>query len=314
MGRPSCNGFTHGAGDLHRRGAGCRPRYAIVAALGVLGLGGGCFMPREAGEHLQTEMLALRHDLGTLERRLADTQAVQNEQTLALKTQVDKLNKDAASLSHSTRLADADIGAQLERMVQDVQQLRGAIEVNAHQLGEAQSQQSRVTQDLTAKLAALQASAAQARERTSASASRKMPTGKLDLLRYGLKLIALPASRDDGRGALRDVARKYRRERGVADEALFALGSSYLDEKNHKAAMADLITLVEEVPGSPRQADAFYKLGLCSEQLGHQEDAVTFYNEVAHNHRKSPVFAAAKARLAALAQVSGTAAKPSPAP
>jgi TolA-binding protein len=269
-------------------------------------------MPRATGEHLQTEVAALRHDLGTLERRLADAQAAQSDQRETLKEQVVILGQTVNKLSTASRVADADMGSQLERMLQDVATLRGAVEDNAHLLGEAQSQQNKLTQELTARIAALQPKAsAQGKERASQATQKAMPTGKKELLAYGLKLLGNSKTVADGRSVLREVGRKYAAERGVGDEALLALGQSYLAAKKYDAAQRELIRLVDVQPKSPRVAEAFMKLAACSEALGRLEDAQTFYNEVVSNHRRANVYGAAKARLAQIsAQLPKTPAAP----
>lgn len=281
----------------------CGLRFKSSALFVVYALGAGaCYMPRAAGDHLQTEMAALRHDVGTLERRLAEGQAKQADELTGLKTQVVGLGQTVSKITQTSRVADADMGSQLERMVQDVQMLRGAVEDNAHLLGEAQNQQNKLTQELTARIAALQSKPATiAKERASPNTKSHMPSGKKELLAYGLKLLSDGPTVADGRSVLRDVSRKYAAEQGLGDEALFALGNSYLLEKKYDVAQKDLIRLVDSQPKSPRVAEAFYKLAQCSEALGRLEDAQTFLTEVVSNHRRSAVYTAAKARLDGMA-------------
>lgn len=258
----------------------------------------GCYMPRAAGEHLQTEMAALRHDVGTLERRVATLSAGQSDEVLSLKSQVATLTQTLNKVSQSSKVADADLGSALERMVQDVQMLRGAVEDNAHSLGEAQSQQNKLTQELTARIAALAPKAAASRgERPSLAAQKAMPTGKKELLAYGLKLLGDKGSAEDGRGVLREVGRRYASERGLGDEALYALGVSFVADKKYDQAQRELIRLVDAQPKSPRVAEAFMRLADCSMALGRLEDAQTFLSEVVSNHRRAGVYRAAKARL-----------------
>lgn len=258
----------------------------------------GCYMPRAAGEHLQTEMAALRHDVGTLERRVATLSAGQSDEVVALKTQVNNLAQSVNKFSQAAKVADADLGSALERMVQDVQMLRGAVEDNAHSLGEAQTQQNKLTQELTARMAALQPKAASVKsERPSLAAQKAMPTGKKELLAYGLKLLQDKNTAEDGRGVLRDVSRRFASEKGLGDEALYALGSAYVADKKYDQAQRELIRLVDVQPKSPRVAEAFMRLADCSMALGRLEDAQTFLSEVVSNHRRSHVYRAAKTRL-----------------
>ena len=272
-----------------------------------------CVMSRATGEHLETELKALRHDVGTLERRLSESDAHHTEAQGALRTQMVTLGQNVDKESAAARRATAEMGTQIEQVVQDVQLLRGSIEDTAHSFGEAQLQQSKVAQDLMGRIAQLQTSSAPApRERALREVVGAVPKGKKEALQYGQKLLGAPNTQEDGRAVLRELSRKYAKERGIGDEALYLLAQSYVQEKKYAAAQRDLIKLVDVAPKSPRVPDAFLALASCSEAQGNLEDAQTFYSEVVNNHRRSPAARLAQTRLERL--VARSTKKPARAP
>ena len=112
----------------------------------------GCFFPYESG-------MLLSRDIDALQKSMRDTRndvearGVQlEEQSEKLESQIrqadDKLGEVAETLdtlNRAARLSNADFGVQLERMLQELQELRGAIELADYRI-------SRMEQQIAAKL------------------------------------------------------------------------------------------------------------------------------------------------------------------
>lgn len=277
----------------------CGRTVHAAAAVCVIGLGSGCFMPREAGEHMQAELLALRGEVARLSQKLERSDAAQQEEHARDTQALDTLRGTIESFTQTARRADADMGSQIELMVADVQRLRGALEENEHRLTETEA---RLQQELASRLLALkQSTVREEKEATSATAKASAPRNKKELLRYGLDLLR-KGNKADGRGVLRDVVKRYGKERGLADEALFALGASALVDGQHELALRDLVRLVDGFANNAHQAEAYYDIGVCSEALGRFDDAKTFYTEVQTNFADGPFAAKARDRLKLMAQ------------
>lgn len=257
-----------------------------------------CFMPREAGEHMQADLLALRGEVGRLEQRIAADEAERRESQARDANALLAIERNLDAFRQAARQADADFGTQLESMLNDVQRLHGAIEENEHRLTETEA---RLQQELQTRLLALKESTKrEEKEAPSSSVKNAAPRNKEELLRYGLELLG-KGNKTDGRGVLRDVVRRFGKDKGVADEALFALGASALADGKHEAALRDLVRLVDRFPQNAHQAEAFFDIGACSEALGRLEDAKTFYTEVETNFANSASAKAARERLKAVA-------------
>ena len=278
-----------------------RRRAAVGATLVAIALPACWFMPREAGERMQADLAALRAEVARLSHAQEQAAAQQAEDRAQELASLMALRTNVDAWSQSARRTDADMGSQMEQMLADVQQLRGAIEVNEHRLSETES---RLQQELATRLASLrQSTMKEERDASSTAVKNAAPKKKAELLPYGLKLVR-SGKKVDGRGVLRDIVRRYGKERGLADEALFALGSLAFDERQYDAALRDFVRLVDGFGKSPRVAEAYYKIGACSEALGRLDDARTFYAEVQSSHGATPWANKARLRLAALSQPS----------
>ena len=107
----------------------------------------GCFFPYESG-------MLLSRDIDALQKSMRDTRndvearGVQlEEQSEKLESQIrqadDKLGEVAETLdtlNRAARLSNADFGVQLERMLQELQELRGAIELADYRISRMEQQ------------------------------------------------------------------------------------------------------------------------------------------------------------------------------
>jgi TolA-binding protein len=255
---------------------------------------GACWVPKEVGKQMQDDILALRGDVQSLKKGLDEARATETEQMQAALKKIEEMSEALSEFNKSARMTDADFGTQMERMIRDVQELRGAVEVNEHRLGETET---KLEQTLASRIQAIQTqNPNDANESASASAQSAAPKDKKELLAYGAKL-AKDNKIGDARGVWRDVVRQWPKEPNITDEALFRLGESYFDEKKYDQAVREYIKVVDKFSTGSRVADAYYKIGLCSMELGNLEDAQTFFTEVVTNHKKSPLVKNAKAKL-----------------
>jgi TolA-binding protein len=257
-----------------------------------------CFVPIEAGRQMQTDIAALKSELQTLRHSQEENRAMGLEQTQQTLAKVEQLSRAVQDVGQNTRMTDADFNAQMEHMIRDVQELRGAVEVNEHRLGETET---KLDKTLAMRITAMgQQNAATDVSPAPAAASavvQKAPKGKKELLAYGIKLVK-DGKADDGRSILRDVIKQYPREAGTTDAAYWALGESYSDEKKYDLALREYIKVVDKFATGGFVEGAYYKIALCSAETGNLEDAQTFLTELTSNHKKSAWFKKATAKLA----------------
>ena len=298
-----------------------------VVSLATAVFATGCFFPYESG-------MLLSRDLDALQKSMRDTRnnvearGVQlEEQSAKLESQIsqadEKLGEVAETLdtlNRAARLSNADFGVQLERMLQELQELRGAIELADYRI-------SRMEQQIAANAGSQPAPSAPAYAQNSKQptpkvkpkaqpapaspkATAKAPAKPTPAKAKAPAKPATPKEQiadarslikqnkyDQARGILRQVLNGGPRKAGVHDLAHYELGKSYQSEKKYRAALQEYIKVAEQFPKGTMVDDAYFQIGNCSMALGNLEEAEVFFNEIITNHKRSPFAKDAKAKL-----------------
>jgi TolA-binding protein len=287
----------------------------------------GCFFPYESG-------MLLSRDLDALQKSMRDTRnnvearGVQlEEQSTKLESQIsqadEKLGEVAETLdtlNRAARLSNADFGVQLERMLQELQELRGAIELADYRISRMEQQIAANSGNQTAPSAPAYAQrderpAPAAKPKAQSTTTKPKATAKATPkpAPEKPKAPAKPATPkeqiadarslikqnkyDQARGILRQVLNGGPRQAGVHDLAHYELGKSYQSEKKYRAALQEYIKVAEQFPKGTMVDDAYFQIGNCSMALGNLEEAEVFFNEIITNHKRSPFAKDAKAKL-----------------
>ncbi len=244
----------------------------------------GCWVPNETGKQMQADIVALQQQARTIELERARLEE-------RAKAQIDAVAEALAELRRASRTSSADFGVQIERLIKEVQELRGALELAEYRMGKLDGALSGEG-SLAARLDVLEKKLKEATEKPPP----EKPLDSKELLAQADKL-AKDGKTSEARGILRDVVKRWPDTTGVSDEAYFALGELYLREKKHNSAVQEYVKVVEKFAGGKRVADALYQIGVCSLELGNLEDAQIFLGEIVKTHKKSPRFKDAQAKL-----------------
>jgi len=301
-------------------------RLSLVSVIAAL-VTTGCFFPYESG-------MLLSRDLDALQKSMRDTRnnvearGVQLEQQSAkLESQIsqadEKLGEVAETLdtlNRAARLSNADFGVQLERMLQELQELRGAIELADYRISRMEQQiaanasQNPSTSAPAYAQAPVQpapvekpaAKPSSTKAKTSAKATPKpapqkpkapaKPATPKEQIADARSLIKQNKF-DQARGILRQVLNGGPRKAGIHDLAHYELGKTYQSEKKYRAALQEYIKVAEQFPKGSMVDDAYFQIGNCSMALGNLEEAEVFFNEIITNHKRSPFAKDAKAKL-----------------
>src|SRR3954471_3761836 len=109
------------------------PRLAPVAA--ALGLClAGCFYPGDRGRLLENKVDQLAANQVELTRRENDTDQKISGTLPRVEEKLGQMTRAMEGLDKASRRSDADIGVQLQKAVEDVQQLRGQVETYLHRI------------------------------------------------------------------------------------------------------------------------------------------------------------------------------------
>lgn len=290
----------------------------------------GCFwVPAQTGVRIQSDIRGLQDNMRAANKHLEQQAAHLEEQSAQLATQMkeaaDKVAEVAEalqSLNRAARMTDADLGVQIERLIKEVQELRGSVELSDYRLGKMEGQLEG-DQSLVARIESLEkdqnalpiatkapSKAKASSEKTTqtktskkaatktaaAPKAKKPPQGKKELLAYGEALVK-DGKIQDARGVFRDLVRRYPKSKGITDKAFFTLGETYFQNKKYRSALQEYIKVVDRFPKGAMADDAYYRIGSCSMEIGNLEDANIFFNEIVSNHKSSPLLKAARTKL-----------------
>lgn len=293
----------------------------------------GCFwVPAATGVRMQSDIRGLQDNMRAANKHLEQQAAHLEEQSAQLATQMkeaaDKVAEVAEalqSLNRAARMTDADLGVQIERLIKEVQELRGSVELSDYRLGKMEGQlegdqsiMARIESlekeqnalpiatkapsrsKKTTKVSSKKTASAKTTTKTSTAKpktkAKKAPQGKKELLAYGEALVK-DGKIQDARGVFRDLVRRYPKSKGITDKAFFTLGETYFQKKKYRNALQEYIKVVDRFPKGAMADDAYYRIGSCSMEIGNLEDANIFFNEIVSNHKKSPLLKAARGKL-----------------
>ena len=229
---------------------------------------------------MQQDIRDLQKELREAHKGLAEQKARLDEQMMRADAKISEVERMLGDLNRAARTTDAEFGVKLERLIREVQQLRGAAELADYRLGKLEPQ---VAGDVAAGQGPPSGGA------VAAGGGETLPKDGPGLLAYGEKL-AKEGKVQEARGVLRDVVRRWPKEKGVADVALYRLGESYYAEKQYAAAVQEYAQVIEEFRESDWVDDAYFRIGNCSLELGNLQDARIFFNEIVTHYKRSSLY------------------------
>lgn len=248
--------------------------FLLVFSLGLP----GCFWVTTKHEG-QT----LRRDVDQLEERV-------ETQEEALGGSVQKLETTLEEASKLLARNSADLGAEVDGLVQDNARLTGLVMEAKRYTDEVRAELQRYEQrlaDLEARLLAVE---------TKAPASASKSAEEL----YDEGMSAFKAAKyGDARTAFRTLVVRYPGH-DRADDAQFYRGESFSKENNHEAALKEFQVVFEKYAASPLADDALYRAGQAAESLKWCTDARAYYGLLRQKFPRSELAKKSKARDAQL--------------
>ncbi len=262
----------------------------LVLSLSTL----GCWVPKETGQVMQRDLRLLRADLQETQKGFDAQQARLEEQLGRADEQTKSIEDKMKQLDRAARKTDAGFGVQLEELRREIQEQRGTIELltyNTQQLEKKLEEQAAKLEGYDTVLPG----GASPPSNPQPPVAGKVPKDKKLKLAFAKQLIS-KGKKVEARGVLRDLVKKFPKDAGITDDAYFQLGELYYREKNYRAASLEYVKVLDRFPKGKFVADGYYRIGLCSMELGNLEDARLFFDEVIKKHRRSPLVKYAKVK------------------
>ena len=237
--------------------------------LGALSLG-GCFYSSEAGKTLETRVDKLDKDLRAEQKAQAEKL---DQQLPRIDQKVAEVTKALDSLDQASRRSGADTSVQLQKVIEDLAQLRGQVEAYTHNHD------------------ALETRAAASAESKKTPDDVPRPTDKKEFFALAQSK-AKSGDIQTARALYVDFIRKWPKD-DLAGDAHFALAESYYGQDNCPEALPEYGQLIKSFGKSKSVPLAYVRSGDCFARLKNPEAARLAYEQVVKDYPKS-----AEAKLA----------------
>lgn len=254
---------------------------------------------------MRRDIRDLQQQMQTAEHSLEAQQARLEEQMQRADEKIDEVAKTLRELNKAARRTDADFGVQIERLIKEVQELRGTLELTQYRVDKMEKVVKDGDGSLIARVEALEGGGTPSNNDGSDTedatgstplSERPPPKDKKKLVAYG-KALMEEESYERARGVFRDVIQKWPKAPGITDQAYYRLGDIYFKEGEYRRALQEFIKIVETFGKGAYADNAYFRIGQCSRELGNLEDAKIFFAEVVRNHPRSPLRKSARRQL-----------------
>lgn len=263
----------------------------------------GCVTTRDEGE-------TMKRDIAQLKSELASEQRAGSDARTSGRTKLDDMERRLAALEGTLanlRQADADVGVQLDKVVAEVQTLRGDIEVARKDLEQTTLSVKDILARPPAGLIGGEKAAPIDLNGKKTIAGVEVPAESKPHYDFAKKLYDDKKFAESAEAFDLWLLRHASASPDLVDNAAFWKAESYFNqatamsdakakEKSLKQAILAYQRVIED-PKSEKNDAALYKIGQSFEQLGLKDEAAAFYEEVITKYPKSPVVNDAKKRL-----------------
>ena len=216
--------------------------------------------------------------------------------------------KAAVSADTTRREALADMFLQLEQAQAELRELRGKVEVQAHEVEALKARQRDLIADIDRRLSELErrgaapAEGAAAREAAAGTAPAVAGAVPANLAQeqqeYDAAFALLKQGQYERAGKrFRDFIRAHPKS-PLVDNAQYWVGESAYVVRNFKQALEEFSKVLNAHPDSPKAPDAMLKVGYCYYELADWAKARETLNQVVARFPNTPVARSAEQRLA----------------
>ena len=211
-----------------------------------------------------------------------------------------------APQAHSGKQQDshADVLQAVDNLQAELQQLRGKLEEQEHQIMQLQAQQRKLYADIDERLAALSGQTARSDEvavETQANPQATASAAQPDLHEapelYQQAYTKVREKRySDARQLFEELLKRYPKS-SLAPNAHYWLGELYLLDNDNESARTAFAVIVREFPKHHKAADALLKLGLMDLFDGKADAADRYFRQVIEQFPQSASAKVAKQQL-----------------
>ncbi len=257
-----------------------------------------CWVPMQKGREMDQR-------IGQLEiestRRYEEQQRILKDRVAVADRKIAEVQQKIDELNHAARRSGADLGVSLSRLQDDVNRLRGDLEVQQHRLAQLEQAQQAADAKTDRRFAALKGRGAL----DELEAKEKIDTLQKPDDKGAFLALAQKEETQGDKGVARQLYDEYVRRWPTdpgAPEAAFRSAQLSEAQQRWREAMVSYGWIYEKAPASPRAPDALLGLGRAMLQLDElKKDAPGVLREVTVKYPRTPAAAQAKELLQSLA-------------
>ncbi len=239
--------------------------HAAAPLLAVMTLVPSCLVLKPEHDELAQEVAKLRKE------NAQNTETMKRAKELA-----DQVEKKLAELEAVLRTNQAGLGARVDQLELDAQELRGAAE-------NADNQASTVNQELKELRADVDARLSQLEEKLNEATN--IPEGKSELYEEAERQLKTKKYKQ-ARRLFRTYESRYP-EDGKLPEIRFKIGLTYFNERDHKSALGEFYNVIQNSPDASVVPDALYYSGLAFAKLGQCKNAIAYFDALRQKKTKA---------------------------
>ncbi|WP_108649782.1 tol-pal system protein YbgF [Dongshaea marina] len=189
---------------------------------------------------------------------------------------------------------------QLQAMQNDINQLRGQLEVQNHRIDQMLSRQREIYQTLDQLQS--KAGGATSSSVSATEAATSQPSGPVvsadenQAYEHAIDLVLKDKKYDQAIPAFRDFIKRYPKS-GYVPNAYYWLGQLLFSQSQYPDAAKEFQALVDGYKSSTKRPDALLKLGVIAQMQGKSKDAKIFYQQLIKEYPDNSSAFLAKDRL-----------------
>ena len=261
--------------------------------LGALFALPSCMLASE-GTLMQADIKVLRSQLDAVKTGVDEDREALRGAIVRAEKKTAEVQEALDQLNNSARRTDADLGIQLDALQKTVQELTGKLEELNFKLAQVEKT------DKAPVAAAVETKTPDEPSQAPPEPKLALPADKKSATELVTKLLnAREASKqNEGKRLAGELLSKWPKDENVSDVVRLELGDRLADEKQFQKAVVEYKKVLDVFPKGSRADQAMYKIAQAFTQMGYQEDAKVFFEELLRRYPKSELVKDTKARLA----------------
>jgi TolA-binding protein len=288
-------------------------RIFLPISLLLAPLSSGCFYPADRGKMMEERIDKLEATNRELEEALRRQKDRLEAQIPKLDEKVKEVENALSLLDKAARRTGADMGVQMEQLSQDLNGLRGQVEAYQHRIDELDAQLKALKDAPPKPAVADKGDKSDKGDKADNGEPKKKPVEAVEKPADKKAFAELVLEKLDSEPATgRELASEWIKKFGTAKDAAslaakvhLALGKSYADQKDHRAALSEYQAVLKDFSKSEQAPEALLQASESFAALKMNEESRLALEELTNTYPKSDAAKTAKQKLEALKKSKG---------